>query len=336
MFLDILYSLLALMAGIGVFLVGTVMFTDYLKKHSSRKIRALFKKVGDRRVVGLTMGMGAAAITQSSTATTVMSISLVNAGIITLFQSVSINMGAYIGTTLTALIMSLSSFSIKYVFMSFVFFGAVIRVFVNPDRLKWHSVADILISFGVLFVGLDMMSSAFRNHEILNTFFTGLFQTVQFPLLLILIGMAFTIIIQSSTATIAMLISMITTGILGFDSAMYLLMGAIIGTTFTSIIASIAMNRNAKRAALTNLLFNITRVSLFTIILIFFESQFVSLFTTLIPDPVWQLSIFYLSFSVITVLALVWFINPLIKLSQLIIRDKPSPLCDEHNPVIIN
>ena len=231
----IFYSVLSLVIGAGVFLVGIVMFSECLRRNASRSTSALFKKISGNRFLGYGVGFMVTAIVQSSAATTVTAVSLVNAGILTLLQASPIMLGSHAGTTSTLFLVSLSSFDIRYFFMALGFAGALIKIVSSQG--KWANIADLFISFSILFVGLSLMGSALKDNIELREIFIGLFRRIYFPPLLILVGMVFTIILQSSTASMSLFLMMIVEGLLGFGSAMFLGLGAVIGSSSTAILA---------------------------------------------------------------------------------------------------
>lgn len=322
MALDIIYAILSLFAGIGIFLIGIKMLSSVLKQNSTHKMRAIFKKIGNNRFSGLAIGVGTTAIIQSSTAVTVMTVGLVNVGVLTLFQATAIIMGANIGTTTTSLIVGLSGLNIKYFFMALAFVGVFIKMLAKKDRTKM--IADILISIGVLFVGLDIMSSAFKNYEPMRNFFMNMFEKIDFPLLLILIGLVFTVITQSSSASNAIYISMAGSGILRFESAIFLVLGTEVGTTLTAVLASISASRVAKRAALTHTLYNTFNMIMYTSIIWPLLGPISRAYGGLISDPVWQISLLPLIINTLSVSVLIWFIKPINKLMCFLIKDKPN------------
>jgi len=322
MFWDVFYSSLELLIGVGVFLVGIALLTDKLTHSSATHLRAFFKRAGKNRFTSATFGAGATVLIQSSTATSVMTVGLVNIGVLTFFQGMGIVMGASIGTAISTVMVSLSVFKIKYLLMFMVFVGATIRI--SNKKPKWVNIADILISLGILFVGLELMSMAFSNNATLHSAFTSMFEVVKFPLLLILIGIVFVVLVQSSTAVAAILISMLVTDVLTFHSALYLLIGADIGTSFTALLASINTNPEAKRVAIANVLFKFFGSILFVAIIWPLESVLLPAYQGLLTEPVWQLVIFNIFFNIMTVLVMIWFIKPLGKLAGLMIRDKTT------------
>ncbi|MCL2540254.1 MAG: Na/Pi symporter [Firmicutes bacterium] len=319
---DIIYAILALLTGIGIFLAGISMLSASLRKNSTHKMRAMFKKIGNNRFSGLGIGTGVTALIQSSTAVTVMTVGMVGVGILSLFQATSIIMGANIGTTLTNLMVGLSVFKVKWVFMALALVGVVLKMISKKDKVKL--AADILLSVGILFVGLHLMSGAFSEYDVLRNFFIGLFEVVQFPLLLILLGTLFTIIIQSSTASMAIYISMVATGIINFETAMFLTLGTEMGTCFTALLASLSGNRNAKRAALTHLMYNVFGTVLFTAVIWPLKDIIIPAYASVIKSPVWQIALFPLINNVISVAILIWFIKPFNKFICFLIKDKPN------------
>lgn len=317
--MEIFISVLELLAGIGIFLVGIVMFSEGLEKNASRGMRAMFKKISNNRASGLAIGAGVTALIQSSSATTVMVIGLVNAGIISLFQATSIIMGANIGTTVTAFMVSLP---ITPVAMALAFVGAMMKIISKKDKVG--RIADLLISFGILFAGLSLMSTAFKSNAALKNAFADLFVAVDFPLLLLLIGAVFTGIIQSSSAATGIMVIMVGEGILPFSSAIYLVLGANIGTCVTALLAAFTANTNSKRAALIHILFNTIGALIFLAVIWPLQNVLLPAYTSLIPDPKMQLAVFHIFFNVTTTLILIWFIKPLNRLTYFLIKDRPD------------
>lgn len=320
--LETFYSVLALFIGAGVFLVGIVMFSEHLGRNASRSASILFKKITDNRFIGYGVGFAVTAIVQSSAATTVTAVGLVNAGMLTLFQASSIMLGSHAGTTSTLFLVSLSTFDIRYVFMMLGFAGALIKIITKKEN--WINFANILISFTILFVGLSLMSGALTDNQALREFFIDLFLRIDFPPLLMLLGMVFTVILQSSTASLSLFLMMIMEGLMGFDSALFLGLGAIVGSSSTAILASITTNTNGRRAALLNFLFSIIGVSIFTCIIWFFRPIVIPFYQQLIP-LVWQLPVFQLSYNLIAASVLIWFIKPLNNLVCRLLKEKEIP-----------
>ncbi|MCL2176754.1 MAG: Na/Pi symporter [Firmicutes bacterium] len=318
MFIDIFYSVLALLIGIGVFLVGIVKFTNFMKQQKE-SVRKTFEKVGENRFVNFSLGAATTTVIQSSTATTVITVSLVNASILTLSQAIPVIFGANFGSALSNLLLSLSAFRIRYYFMLLVFVGAFTKLLTRRPRL--NKLSDVFISFGIIFVGLSLMSGAFSDSDYLREGFEYLFETIQFPLLLILFAFLLTAIIQSSTAATAIFITMAANGVIGFSSIIYLVIGTSLGTTLTTILASIPANKNAKRTALVHLMFNVFGAVIFLSIVWPLQSTIIPFYERLIPNPVWQISVFTLIFNLFTALILLVFIKQINRLVHKIIKD---------------
>ena len=328
---DILYSVLFLLTGIGVFLVGIVKFSNILQSGGTERVKRTFEKMGNNRLVGFGVGAGATTVIQSSTATTVIVVGLVNAGVMTLAQSTAVIFGANVGTSLSNMLLSLSAFRIKYFFMALVFFGALVKILTQNKRA--NKIADVLIAFGIIFVGLEVMSLAFRpgflGGEYLTNGFERMFQAVQFPLLLILLAFVLTAIIQSSTAATAIFIAMGAAGLLDFISIIYLVFGMRLGTTLTALIAALPANRCAKKAAMMHLLFNLLGTLIFLPIVWPLQHQIAPLFYAMTESAVWQITLFSLFLNLATAAILLVFIKPTNMLVNWIIKDKPEQIIIE-------
>ena len=322
LYMEIFYAILALITGVGVSLVGIVMFNKGLEKGASGSMRILLDKIGKNRFASFGVGVGVTAIVQSSSATTAMVVGLVNAGLVTLFQAAAISLGAHLGATFIGILVSLSTFRIKYFFMALAFIGALMSFMVKKRKIR--NIANLLIGFGILFIGLELMGNAFSDNLILNELFTNLFTTVNFPALLILLGIMFVAIIQSSGAAIAIFLTMAGSGLMGIEIAMFLVLGANIGTANTALFAAIPADIDAKRAALANLIMNVVGVIGFTAIIWPLKPVLAEAYERIIPDPVWQVSIFNIIFNVTKSLPLLYLINPINRLACRLIKDKPE------------
>jgi len=333
MFWDIFNDLLFFLAGIGVFLVGIVKFSNLLQSEASDSVKNVFKRMGDNRLVGFGVGAGTTTVVQSSTATTIIVVSLVNAGIMTAAQSTAVIFGANVGTALSNMLLSLSSFRIRYVFMLFVFIGALTKLFTQKPRI--NRIADFLMSFGIIFVGLEIMRLSFENSVYLVDGFSYLLSTFSNPLMLILLAFTLTAIIQSSTAATAIFISLATVeGLLEFSTIMYLVMGSLLGTTVTTLIAAIPANRNAKRAAVMHLMFNVFAVLIFLPIVWPLENNFVWLFNSITHNAIWQITLFSLMLKLATATILLCFIKQVNLLVHFIVRDKPEAIVKDDSEAL--
>ena len=319
MFWDITTSVLELFIGIGVFLFAVVMLSKIFGR-PSEMLHRFFKKTGENRFANVGLGVVTVGITQSSTPTTVIIISLVSGGMLTLLQASGLIMGINIGSSLTSLLFVFSTFRIRYFIMFLVFVGTTMRLVTKNE--KWVRIANICITFGLLFIGLGMMSSALGNNEIIVGFFEGVFRRITFPLWLFLIGTLFAALIQSSSAAIGISVAMVASGLLPFESAIFIVIGANLGTSFTAIIAALPCNRDAKRVGLFHVVFNLLGAVLFLAIVWPLQDVLVPWYQGLIADPVIQMSVFHVVFNTVTMLVLVSFVVPLNKFVCWIIKDK--------------
>ena len=316
--MEIIQYVVALLAGCGVFIAGMNMMSDGLEKSTGSGLKRLLGRISNNRFAGVGVGAAVTALVQSSSATSVMAIGFVNAGAMTLAQATAIIMGANIGTTITGLIVSLSAFDIS-LYASLLAFIGVMMMFFKNEKVK--NIGGILCGLGLLFVGLDLMGNAFDNPEI-NTFFQGIFSNISFPLLLILMGIVFTALVQSSSAATGLIIIMAGSGAISVSSALFIVLGSNIGTCITAVLAAIGTTTNAKRTAFIHFLFNLIGTVIFTIILWAFTDPIVHALETIIPELGMQIAWFHVVFNLTTTLILIPFINQLVKLAELVIPDK--------------
>ncbi len=314
-------SILTLLTGVGVFLVGMNMMSTGLEKCAGKGMKTLLGKISSNRFAGVGTGIAATAIIQSSSATSVIVIGFVNAGIMTLAQATSIIMGANVGTTITNALVALSGsdFDIDVYMMALAFVGVVMSFF-KKESIK--NVGTILSGLGVLFIGLDLMSGALGGAEI-KAFFTNLFATINFPLLLILLGVVFTALVQSSSAATGIVIVMAGQGVLGIGEAMFIVLGATIGTCITSTLASLGAGLNAKRTAFIHLLMNVVGTCVFTAVIWPLKSVIAGWLLN-INDPMWQITIFHIVYKVLLTIVLFPFVNQLVAVALKVFKDAPN------------
>lgn len=324
---NIVFSILTLLAGCGVFIAGMNMMSDGLERSAGGGMKKLLGKLSNNRFAGVGVGMAVTAIIQSSSATSVMVIGFVNAGIMTLMQATAIIMGANIGTTVTGLIVSLSAFDVS-LYASVLAFIGIMMTFIKKEKVK--IVGSTLCGLGLLFVGLDAMSGAFNNAEIKN-FFEDLLASINFPLLLILVGALFTALIQSSSAATGLIIIMVGQGVIPVENALFIVLGSNIGTCITAILASIGASTNAKRTAFIHLMFNVIGTIIFTIILWIFTKPIVNALAG-ISNTQMQIAWFHVIFNVTTTILLLPFIKYLVKFATFVIKDKKVKAKDKDAP----
>ena len=309
-----LTEILMLIGGLALFLLGMDSMGKGLETACGNKMKSILKKLTSNRFVGVLVGMGITAIIQSSSATTVMTVGFVNAGMMSLTQAIWVIMGANIGTTITGLLIALD---VGVIAPFFAIIGVIMMLFIKKPLV--NEIGKILAGFGILFIGMDMMSSAMvplRENE----FFINLMTQLSNPLLGILVGVVFTAIIQSSSASVGILQALALSGSIGLSSAVYILFGMNIGTCITALLASISANRNAKRTTLIHFMFNIIGTVMFTIICL--VTPLVSFMEGLTNSPSLQIANMHTLFNISTTLVLLPFGQYLVKLAEKILPDK--------------
>ena len=322
--LQLIESLIWLLAGVGVFIVGMNFMSEALEKSAGEGMKRLLGRISNNRFSGVGIGAGVTAIIQSSSATSVMVIGLVNAGVMTLTQATPIIMGANIGTTITGVLVALKNDYFNML-MYVLAFAGVMMGFFKQEKIK---LAGLLCSgLGLIFVGLNVMSSeqAFGN-PLVETMFQNIFSVIDFPLLLIVDGVLFTALIQSSSAATGVVITMVGTGILPLELALFIVLGANIGTCVTALLASVGAQPNAKRVALIHFTFNVIGTVLFTVIVWMFKEPMVNLLVSLFPgnDPMslqMRVAVFHVIFNVTTTAVLLPFVSQLVNYSCRVIKD---------------
>lgn len=306
---------ISLMGGLGLFLYGMNLMGEGLQKSAGTKLKAIIKLLTSNIFMGVLVGTGVTAVIQSSSATTVMVVGFVNAGIMTLKQAIGVIMGANIGTTVTA---QLVSFNLNGMAPVALGIGIVLYLFGKNPKVK--HIAEILIGFGMLFTGMEFMKDAVEPLRDYKGFTDMLVSFGQYPLLGLLLGFGITAIVQSSSASMGMLVALAAEGLIPLNAALPILYGQNIGTCVTSLLSSIGANKNAKRAAVIHLIFNVLGTILF---LIFLNKPVVSVVTGMDPGNVArQIANTHTLFNIISVLILLPFNNIIIKMAMRIIPDK--------------
>ena len=325
--MDYAIAILSLLAGIGVFLIACTMLSGNLETICSTKLRTLFAKASEKKLVGVGIGTVATAAIQSSGATTVLVIGFVNAGIMSLTLAAAIIYGANIGTTITAQIVawgsSGSSDLIMYLFAAMAGVGAFIAAYGKKDRTR--SLGSVIAGFGMLFVGLELMSDAmgdFAQEPAVREFLSH----IENVILLVIIGAILTAIVQSSSVMTAVIIAMIGAGLLDLNQGIYLTLGSNIGSCIVAILAGMSSGLNAKRTALIHFLFNVFGVIIFMVFGFFMRTftgtTFGDLFYGVFPTPQIDLAMFHTTFNVITVIIMLPLTSKLIALVTKILPGK--------------
>lgn len=323
--MQLIQSLIWLLAGVGVFIVGMNFMGDALEKSAGSGMKRLLERISNNRFSGVGIGAGVTAIIQSSSATSVMVIGLVNAGVMTLMQATPIIMGANIGTTITGVLVALKNDYFNMAMYLLAFAGVMMGFFKNQ---KIKIAGSLCCGLGLIFVGLEVMSSeqAFGN-PLVENMFTEIFKMIDFPLLLILVGVVFTALIQSSSASTGVVITMVGAGVLPLDLALFIVLGANIGTCVTALLASVGANANSKRVALIHFTFNVIGTVLFTAIIWIFREPMVNFLVSLFPgnDPMslqMRVSVFHVIFNVTTTCLLLPFVKQLVHYSCWMIKER--------------
>ena len=325
-----IFEVLSLICGLSLFLYGMDVMGDALKKSAGSSLKSFLGKMTSSPVKGFLLGLLVTAIIQSSSATTVMVVGFVNAGTMTLLQSVGVIMGANVGTAVTAWLTGLSGIeaaegaldAVKWLkpdswMPILALIGILLIMFVK--RGKKRDLGVILLGFAVLMVGMSMMSdsvSGLKNDE----GFKSLLTMFENPILGVLAGLVLTAIVQSSSASIGILQSLTTTGAITYGAAIPIIMGQNIGTCVTALLSAINANKNGKRAAIIHLYFNVIGVVLWLVIFYIVDAIFHLPFVGEYID-MWGVAAVHTIFKILSVLLMAPFYKWLEKLARLTIRD---------------
>ena len=308
---------LTLFGGLALFLYSMNMMSAGLEAAAGNKMKSILEKLTSSTFMGVIVGTVITAIIQSSSATTVMLVGFVNSGLMQLGQAVGVIMGANIGTTVTGLLITLD---IKEIAPAFAFIGVCMIVFSKKENINhW---GKIIAGFGILFIGMDMMSgsmSGLRDSEL----FVKIITEFSNPIIGILAGTIFTAIIQSSSASVGILQALAMSGVVTLDNGIYVLFGFTIGTCVTAVLASLGTSVNAKRTTLIHLMFNIFGTLFFLVVceLVPFTTWFVNLFPN---NPSAQIANAHLVYKVVTTIVLFPFAKQMVKLACIILPDKEA------------
>ena len=320
-------SIFSFVGGIGMFLYGMNIMADGMQKTAGGKMSHLLSVLTSNRLVAVAVGALVTAVIQSSGATTVMVVGFVNAGILSLSQAVGVIMGANIGTTITAWIVSMSQLGdaanmLKPSFIAPVLIGVGAVFFLFTKSQKKKLAGEICMGLGFLFMGLDFMSSAMSPYTDSPVFSKAFTMLGGNPLLGMLVGLVVTAILQSSSASVGILQMLSANGVVTANSAVYITLGQNIGSCVTALISCVGANRTAKRAAVIHLMFNIAGAIIFggVLYIVFLTNQSIA---GMLVNPV-EISIFHTIFNLSNTLLLFPFANLLVKLSGLVVREHPG------------
>ena len=309
-------NILSLLGGLALFLYGMHMMSDGLEKAAGDRMKTILEKLTSNRFLGIIVGALITAVVQSSSATTVMVVGFVNSKLMTLSQAVWIIMGANIGTTITGQLVALNVSEMAPL-MAIV--GVVMVTFIKNKKV--NSFGEILAGLGILFIGMSTMSGAMgplRNEPA----FIDLMTTISNPFVAVLFGAGFTALIQSSSASVGILQTLAMGGLIPLSSSIYIIFGQNIGTCITSVIASLGASRNAKRATVIHLSFNLIGTALFMLFIQFVP--FVTWMEAFTTNPAAQIANTHTIFNIATTLLLIPFGYKLAKIHEMVLPVLPE------------
>ena len=306
--------ILSMAGGLGLFLYGMRLMSDSIEKVAGARLRKILEMFTTNRFTGILVGFIFTALIQSSSACTAMVVSFVNAGLMTLYQAAGVIFGSNIGTTVTALLVS---FKLEKFAPVILLAGVLLVMFCRKQKVS--KFGEVIVGFGVLFMGLSTMSSAMAGLKE-SPFIMGMFASLQSPVLGILLGFGLTAIIQSSSVTVSIMVLMANQGLMGLDMCMYITLGCNIGACTTAILASLTGKKDAKRAAMIHLLFNVFGTIIMYIILRLAMDWILKMFISMAGDNPGRIVAYaHLFIKIFLVIVLTPFIGGIVKLTYLII-----------------
>ena len=316
-------DILMLLGGLALFLYGMQMMSSGLEAAAGNKMKDILEKLTSGKIRGVLVGAGITAVIQSSSATTVMVVGFVSAGLMSLNQAVGVIMGANIGTTITGQLIALDVSALAPLI---TFVGVVLTVFLKSEKAQHFG--GIIAGLGVLFIGMDMMSSAMEPLRDSPTF-VNLVSNFDNPVIGILVGAGFTAIIQSSSASVGILQALAMSGVIGLPQAVYVLFGQNIGTCITAVLASIGTKTEAKRTTIIHLMFNIIGTIIFTLICM--ATPFAAFMESLTPGNVAaQIANVHTTFNITTTFILLPFAGVMAQIATKILPDKEAAAESEY------
>ena len=328
-FMYILGKIVSLLAGCGLFMLGFKLLSSNMEKLAGNGLKTFFNKISNNKLLGLFVGLITTVIIQSSSVTTVMVVGFVNSGIMSLVQATSVIIGANIGTTITSYIAALSSGAdviadlLNYLFLTCLFIGVFIEMFSKKSKVQ--SLGLILAGLGAVFMGLDAMSGSMKFLQSIPTVqsFIG---SLNNPLLLLLIGIGFTAIVQSSSAVTSIIVIIAATNAEAFggsgNAVYFLILGSNIGTCVTAMLSSVGASTNARRASMIHLLFNSFGAIIFAVILLLWPSFSETLIESWITEKQWQIAIFHTIFNLTCAIIFLPLSSLLVSLATRFVKEK--------------
>lgn len=309
-------QILSLLGGVGLFLFGMSIMSTGLKNSCGDNLQVILEKATTNKAVAVFVGLLMTVLVQSSSATDVMVIGFVNSGMMTLAQAIGVILGANIGTTITA---QITAFNIATFTPFILFIGAVMYLFMKKDLVK--HLGSFFMGFGMLFQGITIMKAAIAplaQSVVFKNFLAGLTN----PFVALVFGIAFTALLQSSSSSTVIFQAFVAQGILDYNVAVYLVIGAAIGSVTPNLLASLTANRNGKRSAILNLLFNVIRAAV--IVVVINITPLLSWIQSTSTDPARQIANTHTIFAIIAVLIIFPFTDYIIKLTYMFIPELPD------------
>ena len=308
--------ILSLFGGIAVFITAMNMMSSNLQKLAGSKMKLLLTKKASNNLIYAGIGTIIAMVIQSSSAVSVMSIGFVNADILNLSQATAVIMGANFGSSIIGVLASLDSLNID-VYFSFVSFIGIVFSFFKKEKLK--IIGGIICGLGMIFIGLNLMKES-CDHDSFKKVLRDILEKIEFPLALLLLGLVFTALIQSSSAMTGLIIVMVQGGSMNMRSGLFIIIGSNIGTSATAIISTIGKSLNARRTGIIHLIFKIFGTFIFTIFVWIFNSEIINFLEKLNNKPAMQLAWFNVFFKLVSTLISLPLIKILIFISTKIIK----------------
>ncbi|MBQ5445763.1 MAG: Na/Pi cotransporter family protein [Lachnospiraceae bacterium] len=307
-----------LLGGVGLFLYGMTIMSSGLQNAAGDKVRTILEHVTSNKLIGIALGVGVTVLIQSSSATDMMVIGFVNSGLMSLVEAISVIMGANIGTTITA---QITAFDLALFAPVLLFIGCVMYLFMKKPAVKY--IGMIILGFGMLFVGVSLIKDAIRPLS-KSAEFKSFLSTLNKPILAVLFGIAFTALLQSSSSSTVIFQTFAIQGILDYKIAVYLVIGAAIGSVTPNLLAGLTTNRDGKRTAVLNLFFNLIRAAILLILIGVFP-QILDFIVSLSPHDVGrQIANTHTIFAITAVVLIAPFSKYIVRLSEILIPELPE------------
>ena len=324
---DLASAIVFLLVGVSVLLIGMKLMSGGLKKLAGRGLRRFFKRIQNNPFIGMGIGAAVTIVIQSSDATAALVIGFINAGVMQMYQGMSIILGGYIGTTITGVLASFSSVSFSLYLLAAAFVG-VVMMFINNEKVK--NIGEILCGFGLLFFGLTVMKASFGNATI-NSFCQDLFTKIDFPILLFIIGVALAALAQSSSAVTGIVIAMVGGGALPLGSALYIALGATLGTVLNTLLSSLGGNIEGKRTAVIAFMMRALSSIVALVVLWIFIGPITTWLHTMAINgsDEFPVAMFTVVYNLIFMPLMIPLIKPFIRLSEVLIKEKRDPSLED-------